>query len=153
MTATGTDEARRASEEQWRSLAFEYVSRSFGPTDALVGLHLTVESGEFFAVIGSSGCGKSTALRIAAGLETADHGEIVCDGQVITRLPSRKRGFGMVTQQNALLGTRTARRNIALPLELEHTHRSEISTRVHDDAEPAGDLTPVGPATRRALGR
>ena len=117
------------------SLAFEYVSRSFGPTDALVGLHLPVESGEFFAIIGSSGCGKSTALRIAAGLETADHGEIVCDGQVITRLPSHKRGFGMVTQQNALLRNRSARRNIALPLELQRTHRSEISTRVREDAD------------------
>mgnify|MGYP001826191055 FL=1 len=116
-------------------LAFEYVSRSFGSTDALVGLNLAIESGEFFALIGSSGCGKSTALRIAAGLETPDHGEVVCDGEVITRVPTRKRGFGMVTQQNALVGARSARGNIALPLELERTHREEISVRVDDDAE------------------
>ena len=116
-------------------LDFANVSRRFDGTDALVSLHLTAESGECLAVVGPSGCGKSTALRIAAGLETPDHGEVFCDGEVITRMAPRRRGFGMVTQQNALVGSRSARRNVALPLEIRRTHRIEIAARVADDAE------------------
>jgi ABC-type sugar transport system ATPase subunit len=116
-------------------LDFVYVSRRFDETEALVGLHLTVESGECVALVGSSGCGKSTALRIAAGLETPDDGEVLCDGEVITRMAPRRRGFGMVTQQNALVGSRTARGNVALPLEVRRTHRDEIAARVDEDAE------------------
>lgn len=116
-------------------LDFANVSRRFDDTDALVSLHLTAESGECLAVVGPSGCGKSTALRIAAGLETPDHGEVFCDGEVITRMAPRRRGFGMVTQQNALVASRSARGNVALPLEIRRTHRGEIATRVADDAE------------------
>ncbi len=120
------------------SLTFEHVSKSFGKIDALVGLNLNIHSGEFFALVGSSGCGKSTAMRIAGGLETPDFGDIRADGRVITDVLPKDRGFGMVTQQNALLKSRTAEGNIALPLEARRVRRDAISERVSAEAHKLG---------------
>ncbi len=120
-------------------LGFDYVSRSFstdeGVVHALTGLNLQIDDGEFFSIVGRSGCGKSTALRIAAGLETPDHGRIRCDHQDITNTPPYERKFGMVTQQNALLRFRNAGRNISLPLELRKENHGEIKDRVTSEAE------------------
>lgn len=120
------------------SLTFEHVSKSFGDIEAVVGLNLDIQSGEFFALVGSSGCGKSTAMRIAGGLETPDFGDIKADGQVITRVLPRNRGFGLVTQQNALVTNRTAAGNISLPLEVRMLHRDDISKRVIAEADQLG---------------
>ncbi|NNE95315.1 MAG: ABC transporter ATP-binding protein [Acidimicrobiales bacterium] len=119
-------------------LTFEHVSKSFGPIDALVGLNLTIEHGEFFALVGSSGCGKSTAMRIAGGLERPDFGDILLDGATVTHLKPRDRGLGMVTQQNALVTHRTAEGNISLPLEARSIHHESISARVRAEAEQFG---------------
>ncbi len=119
-------------------LTFEHVSKSFGDVDALVGLNLDIQSGEFFAVVGSSGCGKSTAMRIAGGLETPDFGDIKAEGRVITRVLPRDRGFGLVTQQNALVTNRTAAGNISLPLEIRMLHHNDISKRVTAEADQLG---------------
>lgn len=126
-------------------LTFAHVSKHFDSTPALLGLHLSVADGEFVAIVGSSGCGKSTALRIAAGLETADSGHIVVDGQVIDHVLARDRRFGLATQQNALVGHRTAEGNIALPLEVRMVHRKDINRRVRDEAKQFG----VGHLLRR----
>lgn len=120
------------------SLSFQGVSKSYDQVDALVGLNLEIQSGEFFAMVGSSGCGKSTAMRIAGGLETADDGEIIVDGHVITHLLPRDRGFGMVTQRNALLKSRTAAGNISLPLEVRKIHHDNIDERVAAEAHRFG---------------
>lgn len=119
-------------------LTFAHVSKRFDDIPALVGLYLHLADGEFVAVVGSSGCGKSTALRIAAGLETADSGHIVVDQQVIDDLAPRDRRFGLATQRNALVGHRTAEGNIALPLELRMLHRKDIARRVRAEAEQFG---------------
>ncbi len=119
-------------------LTFQNVSKTFGDVEALVGLNLDIASGEFFAVVGSSGCGKSTAMRIAAGLESPDHGEIRVDGKAITRLAPRDRGFGMVTQQNALVDTQTAAGNISMPLRARQVHRDDITERVANEADQLG---------------
>ncbi len=119
-------------------LTFQNVSKSFGTIEALVGLNLDIPSGEFFALVGSSGCGKSTAVRIAAGLETPDHGDIRADGRVITHVPTRDRAFGLVTQENALVSNRTAAGNISLPLKARMLHRDDISQRVTAEAEQFG---------------
>jgi len=86
------------------------------------------------ALVGASGCGKSTALRIAAGLLFPDHGRLLCDGEDITRTPPNERRFGMVTQQNALTPLRNAGRHIALPLEFRHEPRDDIEERVQAEA-------------------
>ncbi|MFW2382609.1 MAG: ABC transporter ATP-binding protein [Acidimicrobiales bacterium] len=120
------------------SLTFEHVSKSFGTIDALVGLNLEIQGGEFFALVGASGCGKSTAMRIAGGLESPDFGDIKADGHTITDVLPRDRGFGMVTQQNALLTSRTAEGNISLPLEIRRLHHDAISERVAAEADQFG---------------
>lgn len=120
------------------TLTFAHVSKSFDEVSALVGLYLHLADGELVAVVGSSGCGKSTALRIAAGLETADSGHIVVNGHAIDHLPPKDRQFGLATQRNALVGHRTAEGNIALPLEVRMLHRRDIARRVRAEAEQFG---------------
>jgi putative spermidine/putrescine transport system ATP-binding protein len=78
------------------------VTRRFGGQDALVDLDLTIESGEFVALLGPSGCGKSTALNCIAGLLPLSGGSIWQDGTRVDTLPPEKRGFGMVFQSYAL---------------------------------------------------
>lgn len=85
-------------------------------------------------MVGVSGCGKSTALRIASGLMSPDHGKVICDGVDITELPPHLRRFGMVTQQNALTPRRTAGDHIALPLEFRKEANSDIDERVQAEA-------------------
>ncbi|MGB5757632.1 MAG: ABC transporter ATP-binding protein [Acidimicrobiales bacterium] len=119
-------------------LTFEHVSKNYDGVEALVGLNLDMASGEFFSLVGPSGCGKSTAMRIAAGLETPDFGEIRVDGTAITDVPPRDRGFGLVTQQNALVGTRNAADNISLPLKARMFHKDDIAQRVTGEAGRLG---------------
>jgi multiple sugar transport system ATP-binding protein len=120
------------------SLTFEHVSKTFGEINALVGFNLEIQSGEFFALVGSSGCGKSTAMRIAGGLETPTHGDVRAGGRLITHVLPSDRGFGMVTQQNALMSNRTAAGNISLPLEARRVRRDVISERVSAEAHKFG---------------
>ncbi len=86
------------------------------------------------ALVGVSGCGKSTALRIASGLLFPDHGRLLCDGIDITTTPPHKRQFGMVSQQNALTPRRNAGDHIALPLRFRGETLEDIDRRVHAEA-------------------
>ncbi len=96
-------------------VAFRAPTRGAAPTVALDGLTLDVAGGEIVALIGPNGCGKSTFLRVAAGLLAADRGRITLDGRQITAPDER---IGLVFQEPRLLPWRTAARNITFPLEL-----------------------------------
>ena len=99
------------------TIRFEHISKKYEPDSyALAGLNLTIGPGELVTLVGPSGCGKSTALRVLAGLESATEGHVLIDERVVDDLPTRRRGLGLVTQDNALVRQLTARRNIALPL-------------------------------------
>ncbi|MFW6597771.1 ABC transporter ATP-binding protein [Propionibacteriaceae bacterium Y2011] len=111
------------------------VGRSFGGKDALKGLDLTIESGEFIALLGPSGCGKSTALNCLAGLLPLTDGEILIDGKRVDTVPAEQRGFGMVFQNYALFPHMSVRRNIAFGLEMRKLPKSEIKSRVDEGIE------------------
>jgi putative spermidine/putrescine transport system ATP-binding protein len=114
----------------FRSLTLDGVSRRFGAHAALSSLDLTVQAGEFIALLGPSGCGKSTALNCLAGLLPLSAGQILLDGRRIDTLPPEKRGFGMVFQNYALFPHLSAARNIAFGLEMRGVKRAEITRRV-----------------------
>ena len=99
------------------SLGLERITRKFGDHVAVNDISFEVPSGELLALIGASGSGKTTSLRIAAGYESPDSGRVLFDGQDITSLPPQKRGFGMVFQHYALFPHMTVGENVAFGLE------------------------------------
>ena len=94
------------------TLKLENVTRSFGNTVALDGLNLTVEPGELVALLGPSGCGKTTALRIVAGLETADSGSLLVNDVRYNDTAVNDRDMGMVFQAYSLFPNMTVAENI-----------------------------------------
>nr|WP_269328332.1 ABC transporter ATP-binding protein [Kineosporia mesophila] len=107
----------------------ENVGRRFAGTDALQHLDLTIEQGEFIALLGPSGCGKSTALNCVAGLLPLSSGRIWLDEKRIDVLAPERRGFGMVFQNYALFPHLTVRRNIEFGLRMRRLPKPEIARR------------------------
>ena len=107
------------------SLALERITRRFGEHAAVDDISLDVPAGQLLALIGASGSGKTTTLRIAAGYETPDSGRVLLDGQDITSLPPQKRGFGMVFQHYALFPHMTVGENVAFGLEARGVGRPQ----------------------------
>jgi putative spermidine/putrescine transport system ATP-binding protein len=94
------------------------LKRRFGQTRALDGLTLTIEPGEFVALLGPSGCGKTTALRALAGFETLDSGKVVVDGRDLAGVPAQRRDMGMVFQSYSLFPNMNALDNVAFGLRM-----------------------------------
>ncbi|MGH3909550.1 MAG: ABC transporter ATP-binding protein [Pseudonocardiaceae bacterium] len=96
------------------------VSKSFGATPVLRGVDLTVPQGALAAVLGPSGCGKTTLLRVVAGFDTADAGEVVIGGRLVTgpgvAIPPERRRVGMVPQEGALFPHLSVAGNVAFGL-------------------------------------
>ena len=138
------------------------VRKAFGTTPILDGISLETGEREFIAFLGPSGSGKSTLLRIIAGLETADSGEVLLDGQRIDTLPPGERGVAMVFQAYALYPHMSVRDNMAFGLRNARVAESEIAERIADAArileiEPLLDRKPAqlsgGQRQRVAIGR
>ena len=96
----------------------------------LKGVSFSVGAGETVSLLGPSGSGKSTILRIIAGLESADRGEVVWDGQKMEPIPAHQRGFGLMFQDYALFPHRNVAENIAFGLRMQGLPRPEIEARV-----------------------
>ena len=92
--------------------------------------NLEIEKGEFIVLVGSSGCGKSTTLRMIAGLEDISKGELLLNGVVANKLTPRERGIAMVFQSYALYPQMTVYDNLAFGLTLEGVDEDEIDRRV-----------------------
>ena len=118
-----------ATAKRFDTLRLEGVTRRFGGQDALVDLNLTVQQGEFLALLGPSGCGKSTALNCLAGLLPLTSGSIWRDGQRLDTVPPERRGFGMVFQNYALFPHLSVRANIAFGLQMQRLPRAEVRRR------------------------
>jgi len=106
-----------------------------GPVEALAGISLSVGAGEFVSLVGPSGCGKSTLLRIVAGLRPATAGDVVVEGQRVTRPIA---DIGMVFQAPILLKWRSILDNILLPAELAGKEKRAYWARAHELLEMAG---------------
>jgi multiple sugar transport system ATP-binding protein len=116
------------------SLELIDITKSYGSTEVLDHVSLTMEEREFVAFLGPSGSGKSTLLRIVAGLETADSGEVRLDGERIDQRAPGDRGVAMVFQHYALYPHMTVRENMAFALRIAKVPRDEIEARIADAA-------------------
>jgi len=114
------------------ALELENVSKRFGMTTAADRLNFTVESGEFFTLLGPSGSGKSTVLRMIAGLERPDSGVIRIDGREMQNVPPWHRQLGMVFQEYALFPHMDAAQNVAYGLRLRKVPKQRAEQRVSE---------------------
>jgi ABC-type Fe3+/spermidine/putrescine transport system ATPase subunit len=123
-------------------LSLNNISKRFGATNAVDDVSISVERGEFFGLLGASGCGKTTTLRVIAGLETPDSGAVEFDGREVTNLPAEHRGFGMVFQNYALFPHLNVFENVAFGLRArgsrvrtgsgsDRVNPGEIKAKVH----------------------
>jgi len=111
------------------------LHKSYGSLVAVRALSCAIEDGEFVVFVGPSGCGKTTTLRLIAGFEEPDRGEIRIDGQVVNDLEPRDRGLGMVFQSHALFPHKTVAQNIEFGLRMKKVPREERARRVREVAE------------------
>jgi spermidine/putrescine transport system ATP-binding protein len=111
-------------------LRLKGIKKHFGTVDVLRGLDLSVGQGEFITLLGSSGCGKTTTLRIIAGLESADEGQVFIDGVDVSALEPNKRGVNMVFQNYALFPHMNVEQNTAYSLRLRGVPKHEIRQAV-----------------------
>ena len=112
-------------------LELKDIRKSFEKeTDVLKGISLAIGKGEFITLLGSSGCGKTTTLRIIAGLETPDGGQVFLDGKDVTSLAPEARDVNTVFQNYALFPHMNVADNIGYGLKLKKTPKEEIRRKV-----------------------
>lgn len=111
-------------------LHLDNIHKTFDGVPILNGIHLSVEEGEFITLLGSSGCGKTTTLRIIAGLEQADEGKVWLSGQDITELVPNKRDVNTVFQNYALFPHMSVEENIGYGLKIRKKSKEEIEEKV-----------------------
>jgi spermidine/putrescine ABC transporter ATP-binding subunit len=108
------------------------IEKRYGALVTLDGIDLEVREGEFVTLLGASGSGKTTCLRIVAGFVTPDSGRVMIGDTDATHVPAHRRNTGMVFQQYALFPHLTVRENVAFGLKLRGCPAREIATRVQE---------------------
>ncbi len=108
-------------------IVIKNLNKSFGSKQVLKNLNFEIKDGEFISVLGPSGCGKTTLLRILIGLENADSGEILKDGENITNVHPSKRGMGIVFQNYALFENMTVLQNVEYALIHNKEYKSKYT--------------------------
>ena len=108
------------------------LTKSFGDFVAVRQVSLEISRGEIFCLLGGSGCGKTTLLRMLAGFETPTEGAIFLDGVDVTRVPPYERPVNMMFQSYALFPHMTVGQNVAFGLRQDGTARAEIAERVRE---------------------
>jgi putative spermidine/putrescine transport system ATP-binding protein len=111
-------------------LTISNVQKQFGQSVAVANFDLRVERGEFISFLGPSGCGKTTTLRMVAGFERPDSGQISIDGVEVTNTPPNKRKIGMVFQSYALFPNMSVADNIGFGMKVAGSPQAEIGARV-----------------------
>ena len=114
------------------------VEKNYGTSKVLEQISVSVNDGEFLALVGPSGCGKSTLLRMLAGLEDITTGEILIDDKVVNDIPPKQRDVSMVFQNYALYPHLNVAENMAFSLTLAGASKTEKAARVSEAAEILG---------------
>ncbi|QIK65170.1 sulfate ABC transporter ATP-binding protein [Nocardioides sp. HDW12B] len=114
------------------SIEINNINKSFGDFVALDDVSVNIPTGQLTALLGPSGGGKSTLLRIIAGLENADSGNIVIEGTEATHLSPQKRNVGFVFQHYAAFKHMTVAKNVAFGLEIRKRPKAEVKRRVEE---------------------
>jgi spermidine/putrescine transport system ATP-binding protein len=112
------------------ALSLTGLVKRFGDEVAVAGLDLEIGEGEFFSLLGSSGCGKTTTLRMIAGFEEPDSGQILLDGRDLSQVPPHKRPVNTVFQSYALFPFLDVSENVAFGLRYQKAGKDEVRRRV-----------------------
>ena len=123
----------------------ERMTKKFGDFIAVQDVSLKIYQGEIFCLLGGSGCGKTTLLRMLAGFEVPTAGTVFIDGEDMSGIPPYERPANMMFQSYALFPHMTVEKNVAFGLEQEGLQRSEIRKRVGDMLE----IVKMGPYAKR----
>jgi len=123
----------------------ERVSKRFGDAVAVNNVSLDIHKGEVFCLLGGSGCGKTTLLRMLAGFEQPTSGALFIDGQNLAGIPPYERPVNMMFQSYALFPHMSVAANVGFGLEQEHLGRAEIAKRVAEIL----DIVKLGPYAKR----
>lgn len=116
-------------------LSLQHITKNFGEGDVLRDISLDVARGEFVTLLGASGCGKTTTLRIISGLETPDEGTVLLDGKDVTALPPECRPVNTVFQSYALFPHMNVEKNVAYGLRVRGMDKASIAKRVREMLE------------------
>ncbi|MEL6170325.1 MAG: sn-glycerol-3-phosphate ABC transporter ATP-binding protein UgpC [Pseudomonadota bacterium] len=114
------------------------VRKSYGKTEVIHGVDLTIQNGEFVVILGPSGCGKSTLMRMIAGLEEITSGDIAIGGTVVNDMEPRHRGCAMVFQNYALYPHMSVAGNIGYALKVAGVKKPEREDKVKAVAKSVG---------------
>lgn len=126
------------------SIQIDHVSRAYGPVKALDEVTLEIRAGEFFTLLGSSGCGKSSLLKLIGGFDRQTSGRIAFDGKDVGDLPANKRPVNTVFQNLALFPHMSVAHNVGYGLRLRGTAAAALEKKV-DDALDLVALSGFGP--------
>ena len=130
------NERRTDKDEPWKDpaaspyITIENVTKRFGDFLAVNGVSLKIYKGEIFCLLGGSGCGKTTLLRMLAGFEQPTAGRVLIDGQDMAGIPPYERPVNMMFQSYALFPHMSVYGNVAFGLEQEKLPQAEIKRRV-----------------------
>ena len=121
-----------------KDLVLRNVSKRYGDKLVVDGVDLTINKGDFLTILGPSGGGKTTVLKMISGFESISSGDIFLDGKTIGSIPAHKRNFGMLFQNYALFPHMTVAENVAYPLKIRHTPKDRQKEMVHDILKTVG---------------
>lgn len=124
-----------ADDQQQASVKFDQVQKSFGSVKVLEEFNLDVEPGEFLVLLGASGSGKTTALRILSGLETPSGGQVYIADRNVTDILPKYRDISMVFQSYALYPHKTVGENIGFPLKVRKVEKDVLDGAILDAAK------------------
>jgi len=115
---------------EMRDVVKRFITPEGSQLDAVDHVTMQIRNGEFFSLLGSSGCGKTTSLRMVAGFEWPTEGEVYIEGKAMGHIPPFQRKVNTVFQSYALFQHLTVFQNVAFGLEMEHIEKGEIKKRV-----------------------